>query len=91
MAAFLKMANAMKKANAEKQSSPTSSNEDKKSVLGNKLGDMLKKNKGASLMGQYCNLFYIYKFSNGYFQLKKYIQPDQFFTLKILFVPVVTS
>lgn len=53
MAAFLKMANAVKKANAEKQPSPTSSSDDKKSVLSNKLGDMLKKNKGASLMGQY--------------------------------------
>lgn len=53
MAAFLKMANAMKKAtaaSADKQPSPTSS-DDKKSVLSSKLGDMLKKTKTSSLMG----------------------------------------
>ena len=57
MATFLKMANALKKekgnAAANQGPSPTSSGEDKKSVLGAKLGDLVKKNKAAGMLGEY--------------------------------------
>jgi len=52
MAAFMKLANAMKKAGVDKQPSPTaSSDQDKKA--GNKLlGDLVKKGKQQALLGQ---------------------------------------
>lgn len=50
MAAFLKMANAMKKAsNSDKESSTTSSEDKKSSKI---LSDLVKKGKTAAMMGE---------------------------------------
>lgn len=48
MAAFMKMANALKKA-SDKESSPTSSDDKKSNKM---LADLVKKGKAASVMGE---------------------------------------